>query len=64
MQFPSLHKKEDPMDALFKRSTQVHVNVIWYMVLLWNKFKDSQFYCSIQYKNLRQQRSKMKKAGE
>ena len=34
------------------------------MVLLWNKFKDSQFYCSIQYKNLRQQRSKMKKAGE
>jgi hypothetical protein len=30
MQFPSLHKKEDPMDALLKRSTQVHVNIIWY----------------------------------
>lgn len=29
MQFPSLHKKEDPMNALLK-SNQVHVNVIWY----------------------------------
>ena len=52
------------MDALFKRSTQVHVNVIWYMVLLWNKFKYNQLYWSIQYKNWRQQRSKMKRAGE
>jgi hypothetical protein len=29
MQFPSLHKKKDPMNALLK-SNQVHVNVIWY----------------------------------